>query len=124
MSTARSVSVTLVNQTDQVLSRGTFGLAGGMWGNGNSAVPPEQIAPRDSRSWSSVSNGYRTGTEGFANYIIGGNPSSTVNLAWDDPYAYTGANRYSGQCSDSRYQVLTQGGTGDNAVVVFTLKYA
>jgi hypothetical protein len=117
---SRSVLVNFQNQTSQTLSRTSFGLEGGIWSNGSNGqmVPPDQIPPQTNVAWQSESNGFMTGTQGYANYEIAGNASQTVNLGWDDPYS--GSDSYTGTCTPP-YSLATSGGQGNNATVIFTL---
>jgi len=118
---SRSVLVDFQNQTSQTLTRTNFGLEGGIWSSGPNGqmVPPDQIPPNTNVTWQSESNGFLTGTQGFANYQIAGNSSQTVAVTWDNPYA--GSDSYTGVCSPP-YALDPLGGEGDNATVIYTLR--
>ncbi|MFE2110324.1 Crystal protein ET79, partial [Kitasatospora sp. NPDC059463] len=61
---ARSTTVRLSNWTGCTLTRESWELSHGIW----SHEPPERIADQQRGSWSSESNGFATGTEGFAQF--------------------------------------------------------
>lgn len=109
---ARSVVITVQNNTDSELIRSYYSLSGGIW----DVVPPEKIAPGKPGVFESESDGFLTGTEGEADYTI--DREGTVKFFWDDPYA--GSNKYSYQAPKG-YAVEISGGDGDNANVTFTL---
>jgi hypothetical protein len=114
---SRSVDVYFDNQTDIMLTRRTFGLAHGIWTNDK--VPPEQIAGQTKAYWRSESDGFMTGTEGFAEYYPGVDLESIVRVIWDNPWL--GSNKYT-ESAPSGYKISHSGGSGDNATVTFTMK--
>jgi aegerolysin len=116
----RSVVVTFVNLTSHALSRQDFGLSIGIWSTGPNGqmVPPEQVPPNGNAIFGSESDGFATGTQGFANYEIGGDSSQIVSLQWDNPFI--GDNSYPSTCP-SNYSLQTFGGSGDNAAVAIIL---
>jgi hypothetical protein len=121
---ARSVLVNLQNQTTQTLTRMNFGLRGGIWSSGPNGqmVPPEQIPPQKNSTWQSESNGFMTGTEGFADYEIGsgGDPKQIVSLIWKNPFR--SKNSYPSSISiPNNYRLEKTDGQGNNAAVTFTL---
>ena len=116
----RSVIVDFVNQTSKTLSRQDFGLSIGIWSNGPNGqmVPPEQIPPNGNALFGSESDGFATGTQGFANYEIGGDSTQIVSLQWDNPFK--GDNSYP-STSPNNYSLQILGGEGNNATVVMIL---
>ena len=125
---ARSTVVIFANTThNTLLIKVSEGLSHGEW----TAEPPGEIGPGAQVQWSSESNGFLTGTEGWVRYLpVDANSdnigipsptpdSETVYIYWDNPYA--GSNSYN-EAAPPPYQVSQQGpGSGDNATVTFTL---
>ncbi|MEU0661926.1 Crystal protein ET79 [Streptomyces lavendulocolor] len=111
---ARSTHVTFNNHTDRLMLRTDARLAWGVWTANQ--YPPESIPPGNTRSWQSESEGFATGTEGEATYVLQG--VGNVRIKWNNPYV--GSNSY--ECSaPAGYQCRRSGGGGDNASPVFTL---
>jgi hypothetical protein len=87
----RSMWIELQNLTfsGSTLTRVAFGLSGGCWSNGESAVPPEQIAPGGTAGWGSESCGFATGTAGYVAYRVtksDGSVVGDVTIRWSNPY--------------------------------------
>lgn len=76
---ARSVSITLVNDTDLTLALDYKEVSGGVWVE----EPPATIEARGEGAWRSDSDGLATGTEGRASYSTGG---EQVQVHWDNPF--------------------------------------
>ncbi|WP_031079680.1 aegerolysin family protein [Streptomyces sp. NRRL S-118] len=111
---ARSTHVTFNNHTDRLMARTDARLSWGVWTANQ--YPPEAIPPGNTRSWQSESEGFATGTEGEATYVLQG--VGNVKVRWNNPYV--GSNSY--ECSaPAGYQCRRSGGGGDNASPVFTL---
>jgi hypothetical protein len=101
---ARSFSITVFNWTGTPWHRVNMGLSHGMWSNGGSLVPPEQL-PKASFNedgdaqpgvafFESESDGAATGTEGFADFD---GPKGPLHIEWDNPFI--GSNHFSASAS-------------------------
>ncbi|MER7704665.1 aegerolysin family protein [Kitasatospora sp. NPDC097605] len=117
---ARSTTVRLSNWTGCTLTRESWELSHGIW----SHEPPERIADQQRGSWSSESNGFATGTEGFAQFFAENcaNPvlnGRLVRVHWNNPYV--GSNSYDAAGSDLKFHVSKAGGSGNNATVDFSV---
>ncbi|MFF2349778.1 aegerolysin family protein [Kitasatospora sp. NPDC058115] len=117
---ARSTTVRLSNWTGCTLTRESWELSHGIW----SHEPPERIADQQRGSWSSESNGFATGTEGFAQFYAENcaNPAldgRLVRVHWNNPYV--GSNSYDWAGSDLKFHVSKAGGSGNNATVDFSV---
>ncbi|MCM2387319.1 aegerolysin family protein [Streptomyces albipurpureus] len=112
---ARSTHVTFNNHTAKPMIRTNAWLSWGVWTT--NMYPVQSITPGTSTSWQSESEGFMTGTEGGATYVL---PEvGSVHITWNNPYA--GSNKYS--CSaPSGFRCSTTGGGGNNAYVTFTLR--
>jgi len=115
---SRSTNVTLINNTDLTLILTQATLSHGVWSDG--LYPPEKIAPHSKGNWQSESDGFMTGTEGTVTYTVE-NGTGNVVIHWDNPYA--GGNGYSSSAPNG-YEISQSGGSGNNAVVTFTLSPA
>ncbi|MFF8768564.1 aegerolysin family protein [Kitasatospora sp. NPDC015120] len=116
---ARSTTVRLSNWTGCTLTRESWELSHGIW----SHEPPERIADQQRGSWSSESEGFATGTEGFAQFYAENcaNPvlnGRLVRVHWNNPYV--GSNSYDWAGSDLKFHVSKAGGAGNNATVDFS----
>jgi hypothetical protein len=130
---ARTVTVTLFNNLEntQLILVGS-GLSHGEWG----AQPPEKIPAATDLLWSSQSDGFLTGTQGWARYYPvrlkpPGNvvppqvpDDQTIYIAWDNPFV--GSDSY--QISAPPPYVLAfvpgSGDEGNQDRLSFTLKGA
>ncbi|MFI6108153.1 Crystal protein ET79 [Streptomyces sp. NPDC051310] len=111
---ARSTHVTFNNHTERLMVRTDARLYWGVWSTNQ--YPPESIPPGNTRAWQSESEGFATGTEGEAAYVLEG--VGSVKVKWNNPYV--GSNSYN--CSaPAGFQCRLSGGGGDNADPVFTL---
>ncbi|KAA6222247.1 Crystal protein ET79 [Streptomyces albofaciens JCM 4342] len=110
----RSTQVKVVNETDTLLARSGAGLSHGIWSGDN--LPPSLIKPHEWASWKSESDGFATGTEGWAEYLMSG--GSKLIVRWNNPFA--GSNSYSCEPPPGR-SCSQSGGGGNNAKVVFTV---
>lgn len=118
-SASRSIDITLVNKTDKVLHWSDSGLDHGE----RKVTAPDTIWPERKGRWMLESNGFMTGAEGWMNWRIDENGSAVVKLEYNNPF--TGSNGYSGWVAgdgSERYVVDREGGSGDNAKVVFTVR--
>jgi hypothetical protein len=113
VSSARSVTISLVNSTDAALSCSTANLEGGEWAN----YPPDGVAPGATAGWRTQSNGVMTGTEGSASFAIAGS-NSMVTVRWNNPYI--GSNGYSCDAGPG-FACTTNGSKGNDSTVTFTL---
>ncbi|MCU7824227.1 aegerolysin family protein [Kitasatospora sp. DSM 101779] len=118
-SAARSVDVTFSNWTGCTLTREEWGLSHGIW----TAQPPVRIYDQGTGSWASESNGFATGTEGYARFFSENcaNPvlnGRLVRVHWNDPYV--GSNSYDSSGTDLKFYVSRSGGSGNNASVQFS----
>ena len=112
---SRSVQVHFKNNSDSVLTLKKAALSHGEWSRDDQ--PPSSIEGGEQNvQWGSESDGFMTGTEGYATYTLGSGGELTVN--WDNPYY--GSNSYS--CSaPGGYSCNHSGGGEDNSNVTFTL---
>ncbi|KAM7187807.1 hypothetical protein V8F33_011022 [Rhypophila sp. PSN 637] len=118
-SASRSIDITLVNKTDQLLVWDDSGLDHGE----RKVTAPDFIYPGQKGRWMLESDGFMTGAEGWMNWRIENNGDAKVKLEYNNPFS--GSNDYSqkvtGDGSD-KYVVDREGGGGDNAKVVFTVR--
>ncbi len=112
---ARSTNVTLQNNTTLTLTRTNANLSHGIWSQ--NLYPPQTIDSNSKGNWQSESDGFMTGTEGTVTYQFL-NAAGSVTINWDNPYA--GSNSYSHSVPKG-YILEQTGGSGNNAVVTFTL---
>ncbi|MFE6747205.1 Crystal protein ET79 [Kitasatospora purpeofusca] len=110
----RSVKVNVYNYSGALLGRIGAGLDGGIW-TGNS-LPPSAINNGDRARWQSESEGFATGTQGSAEYLLSG--GGKVTFRWNNPFA--GSNSYSCEVPPG-HSCATAGGGGKNAEVTFTV---
>jgi hypothetical protein len=115
---SRSVTVTFNNNTSQSFVLSNAALQGGAWSQ--NMYPPRQLAPGQTVTWESESNGFATGTQGIVTYSAQGGAGQAV-VSWDDPFS--GDNAYT-QLATGPYQIVRSGGDGNNANVTFTLSPA
>ncbi|WP_051943021.1 hypothetical protein [Streptacidiphilus rugosus] len=120
---ARSVFVEVDNWTQCEMDFVGADLSHGIWTGVN--WPPAVITNSTWGVWGSESNGVATGTEGTATYQLFHcvNPANNykwVAFHWDDPFV--GANSYDNKGTSSGVKITRSGGSGDNAVVSFTVK--
>ncbi|GAA2830669.1 aegerolysin family protein [Kitasatospora sp. CM 4170] len=116
---ARSTVVYLNNWTGCTLTRESWELSHGIW----TLLPPVRIYDQKQGFWSSESNGFATGTEGFAQFYSENcaNPllnGRLVRVHWNNPYV--GSNSYDWAGSDLKFHLSKAGGSGNNAVVEFS----
>ena len=112
---SRSTTVKFQNNTDLPMTLINAKLSHGAWSQ--NLYPPENIAPNGTGTWESQSDGFMTGTEGTATYMLGNVGDVTVD--WENPFA--GSNKYSSSAPNG-YELSHSGGGGDNANVTFTLR--
>jgi hypothetical protein len=109
---ARSIVVYLDNETPRELTLQQLELSHGEW----LAQAPNTIAAETCVAFACVSNGFMTGTSGTLTYSIGDN--GNLYLLYDNPFA--GGNSYN-YTFPIHFNVAMEGGSGNNAVVQFTL---
>ncbi|MFD0275462.1 aegerolysin family protein [Kitasatospora sp. NPDC127111] len=119
-SAARSTVVKLNNWTGCTLTRESWELSHGIW----TSEPPVRIYDQQRGSWSSESNGFATGTEGYAQFYAENcaNPvlnGRLVRVHWNNPYV--GSNSYDWAGSDLKFHLNKAGGSGNNATVEFSV---
>lgn len=119
-SPARSVFVEVNNWTGCRMDFVTATLTHGTWTDGD--LPPGEITNSVWGVWASESNGFATGTEGFATYQLHActNPANVgkwVKFHWNNPYV--GSNTYDNVGTSSGVSIIRTGGSGNNAVVQF-----
>lgn len=108
---ARSTRVTVVNKTTVTWTRVDATLTHGTW----ASEPPQTLAAKATGSWQSESNGFLTGTEGWAVY---GTEVGQVEIYWNNPFS--GSNNYKCRTPPSSgYSCRVSGGSGNNASVTF-----
>ncbi|GAA0321585.1 hypothetical protein GCM10010302_70940 [Streptomyces polychromogenes] len=110
----RSVRVTVVNNSGALLARTGAGLDHGIWSGDN--LPPSVMNNGARSRWQSESDGFATGTEGYAEYQMSG--GGKVVFRWDNPFS--GGNSYDCQVP-AGHSCAKAGGGGKNADVVFTV---
>ena len=110
---ARSTVVELLNGTGYQLGL-VQASAEGAW---NGPPPPQTIEPGAFVRWTSESNETFTGTEGRAEYAVGGSGAS-IHLHWDNPFA--GGNSYDEQAPPG-LRLQRSGGGGDDAAILWRL---
>jgi hypothetical protein len=98
----RTFRIFLSNNTDHCLVRISHHLDHGEWTSGE-WTPPPTIPPRSERGWQSESDGFATGTEGYAEYrprvlpgpLLGGGQgdpctqpemADLVRITWNNPF--------------------------------------
>jgi hypothetical protein len=80
---ARTVDFWLENRTAWIFLIARSHLDHGVW----STTPPVRIEPWSWVCWRSESNGFMTGTQGWANYVAADTGGSVVlTLAWNNPF--------------------------------------
>ncbi|MFD8979027.1 Crystal protein ET79 [Streptomyces sp. NPDC059564] len=110
----RSVRVKVVNGSGTLLARTGAELKWGIW-SGDS-LPPSLINPNARADWQTESEGFMTGTEGSAEYVLAG--GGKVVFRWNNPFS--GSNSYACEVP-ATHSCATAGGGGKNAEVVFTV---
>jgi hypothetical protein len=115
---ARSFYITFRNLTSLDLSRKDLGLEHGEWGDGGKDVPPEHIPAGGVVRWGSESDGFMTGTEGFASY---NSPAGQLTFNWDNPYV--GSNGFTVQVPAGYGKTVSDfsGNNADVSVVIYKL---
>ncbi|MGX4734984.1 hypothetical protein ACI1MP_00490 [Kitasatospora griseola] len=117
---ARSTAVKLNNWTGCTLTRENWWLSHGIW----TFDPPVHIYNGQQGSWASESNGFATGTEGYARFFAENcaNPvlnSRSIQVHWNNPYV--GSNSYDSNGTDVKFYVpQPAGGGGNNATAEFS----
>ncbi|CAG8432830.1 11510_t:CDS:1 [Diversispora eburnea] len=123
----RSVTVILINEIDYNITYANHILNWGAWAS-NACDPSQSIYPslpiNQSETFSAVSDGFLTGTEGKVTFSIDdkNTPPSTFSIYWDNPFS--GSNEYSVEISNTNlydYQIPPGAGVGDNAVYQVTI---
>jgi len=126
---ARSFAITVQNWLGGgPWHRTNSGLAHGAWSNGESAFPPEQVPPvfltpeGDAQPgivfWESESDGFATGTEGFADYH--NDKWGDMHVWWDNPYV--GGNSFGVDHANNSFRAEWGDTSGNDANVVITLR--
>jgi hypothetical protein len=130
---ARSTVVYIKNTTDCTLERTWATLSHGVWWK----YPPAVIPGNTTVSFGSESNGFMTGTEGSATFMVtfcpelGPGPGSnlgSVGFEWDNPYVGSNSYQVTNTTWDWHLQAPAEikilkvsGGSGNNAVIVYQL---
>lgn len=117
---ARSVLVTLSNQTNNTLYLWYDHVGSGIW----TQQPPASIPPGATVLFGTESNGFMTGTSGNVSYYLSSSTAGWAKyftLYWNDPYV--GSNSYKVKTFglDGLFHIVKSGGSGNNAQVTFTL---
>jgi hypothetical protein len=119
-SAARSTWVIVRNNSKWTLSAPNYYLTSGVW----TVKPNSVILPGQESSFGSESSGFMTGTRGVVDYFA--NNGQEITMIWSNPYV--GSNSYtvwiSGTASGGKILVTRSGGSGNNAVVTFTISNA
>jgi hypothetical protein len=113
---ARSVRAFIHNETNSDLTLIREEVPDGEWGAGR---PPSRIPAWMTAPMGSESDGFLTGTEARATYQIGGDPSQTIYVHWNNPFS--GDNSYhtnTDPAHDSFYTAIS----GNHAVVNYVLR--
>lgn len=111
LTTARSTTITIDNQSNTSFSCGDAILDSGEWAN----YPPDTLAAGTSSQWRTQSAGVMTGTSGSASFI---SSTSTVTVVWSNPFL--GSN--SSTCSTTTgLTCVVAGGSGDDATMTVTI---
>ncbi|WP_030263691.1 hypothetical protein [Streptomyces sp. NRRL B-24484] len=103
------------------LTHGERGLGRGVW----TAQPPVRIYDQGTGGWSSESNAFATGTEGYARFFPENRANPVLNgrlvrVHRNDPYV--GSNSYDSTGTDLKFYVSKSGGSGNNASVQFSAR--
>ena len=110
---ARAVTITVVNTSSAPLACGDAVLNGGQW----ASYPPDQIGAGTQGNWRTQSAGIATGTSGSVSFTAG-SAAKSITITWSNPYV--GSNTSS--CSATGgLQCSTSGGSGTNAVLTVTV---
>lgn len=117
---ARSTKVKFHNGTGCQLNRQSYGLAHGIWSQGQE--PPATVYNTGDESWQSESNGFMTGTEGFVSFQTSNceedwRNGRTIRLHWNNPYV--GGNGRDTDGTDQSFRAVFEGGGGDNALLLW-----
>ncbi|KAH6949181.1 hypothetical protein DER45DRAFT_580788 [Fusarium avenaceum] len=113
MSPARSVYVTIVNQTDLELMLLSSDLDDGEWSD--NLTPPTVIPAGQTVNFQAESDGIMTGVQGSVRY-----DSSAGHFSFDFDDPYSGSNSYN-EKAPGGYSIDRSGGGGDNANVTWTI---
>ena len=109
---ARAVTITVVNTSSAPLACGDAVLNGGQW----ASYPPDQIGAGTQGNWRTQSAGIATGTSGSVSFTAG-SAAKSITITWSNPYV--GSNTSS--CSATGgLQCSTSGGSGTNAALTVT----
>ena len=114
---ARSVTATLINKTNQSLTLIGSKLVHGTWSENQ--TPPSEIPAGGQGNWMAESNGFATGVEGTVTYLAGN--VGQAACYFDNPYV--GSNSYSGSAPNG-FVITVVGSGGDNSTVTYTLTNA
>ncbi len=110
---ARAVTITVVNTSSAPLACGDAVLNGGQW----ASYPPDQIGAGTQGNWRTQSAGIATGTSGSVSFTAG-SAAKSITITWSNPYV--GSNTSS--CSATGgLQCSTSGGSGTNAALMVTV---
>ncbi|MBD0671233.1 hypothetical protein [Streptomyces sp. CBMA156] len=122
LTAARSTKVHLYNGTGCSLVRTGYGLAHGIWSQGQE--PPYTVGDTYLVPFQSESNGFMTGTEGWVSYQSYNCDDSWRNgknimMHWANPYV--GSNSYDDYGTDyGIFSMNRESGGGDNADVYWS----
>ncbi|KTL61589.1 phosphatidylinositol-specific phospholipase C domain-containing protein [Photorhabdus laumondii subsp. laumondii] len=119
----RSVTITLINDTNCKLELKHEKLNEGDWSDGQ--TPPLQIEKNNQVVWKSEQREYFGGTNGFVEYKINvGSENKEIKfyLSWDNPFFLENGYEYRiiGDC-EGEFELLCSGGKGNDAIVDFHL---
>jgi hypothetical protein len=119
---ARSTRITIRNRSDMqfIVSGVGTGLEGGVWSDGGKPEPGTLLLETMDLTIQSESSGFATGTTGtivMTTTIPGIGP---FEFSWDNPFV--GSNEYFIKQSPGGLDTFYEGGEGDDAVVVVTIR--
>lgn len=111
---ARSVTIVIVNDSDDRLVLSDSSLDHGIW----TTSPPNAIETGETSTFESESDGFQTGTEGTVDFTIQTSQGSngTAHFHWDNPFF--GSNSYD-QTVPVWYKAGRSGGDGNNTTVTW-----
>lgn len=112
---ARSVTVKLKNTTRVELELEDMQMEHGSFVNG--MYPPARIPTRYFGVWKSEEIGVASGCTGTVQYMLG--DEGIVSIWWHNPYIGNNEYRFS---APKGYEISQEGGSGNEATPVFTLK--
>jgi hypothetical protein len=114
---SRSCGILFRNTSNRKLYVTGSGLSHGVWTT--KAPIPTEIPAGKLVAWMSESQGFMTGTQGWANFSFDPHTEWDVNINWNVPYV--GQNSYDAKINNnSDFRITPRGGQGDNATFNIT----